>query len=282
MATNTGIEWTDATWNPTRGCSRVSEGCRYCYAERDAARKNENPKLPGYKGFARFVRIGDRPVPQWTGKVELIEAKLGEPLHWKQPRRVFVNSMSDLFHEELQDRDIQRVFNTMHNADWHTYQILTKRAERMRDLLTRVPWWGAWPQWKHAWLGVSVEDRKNKDRIDVLRDTPALVRFLSIEPLLEDLGVLDLRGISWVIVGGESGPGARPFDIQWAHDMVAQCEAAGVACFVKQLGARPGYQRTDGWHDVMLVDRKGGDILNWPADLRVREFPQPDRAEAGR
>ena len=307
-----GISWTDETWNPVRGCSRVSEGCRNCYAERTAARfaGRTTRYAAGYvnidQPFYGFVRITNGH-PQWTGKVELVEKHLEDPLHWKTPRRVFVNSMSDLFHEDLDVLDVLRIVCVIQEAEQHDFQVLTKRADRMAFL---VPWmrqalaqdyerWNGgrfrWPI-PNMWLGVSVEDRENKRRIDVLRKTPAAIRFLSIEPLIEDIGELDLAGIHWVIVGGESGPHARPFDIQWAYSIVRQCVDAGVPCFVKQLGAVPVDSRwmygVTALEDkraiaagralglatppnlLLLKDRKGGDWDEWPEDLRVREFPE--------
>lgn len=274
----TKIEWTDETWNPVRGCSRVSQGCYRCYAERDAARKNFNPKLPGYHGFAQFIQIGGKPQPHWTGKVELIESKLTEPLHWKKPRRVFVNSMSDLFHEALPDEAIDRVFAVIARCPQCTFQILTKRGDRMRQYAQITKAYGIpggfsfasrWPL-PNVWLGVSVEDQANKYRIDLLRRTPAAVRFLSIEPLLEDIGQLDLTGIHWVIVGGESGPQARPCDLQWIESIRDQCRVASVPLFVKQLGANP-VDLLDNWDEL---DSKGGNWDQWPADLQIREFPR--------
>ncbi len=241
----TSIEWTDVTWNPTRGCSRVSEGCRNCYAERQAARNFPGLKSPTTgESFAVLTDSG----PRWTGKLELIEAKLVEPLHWKKPRRVFVNSMSDLFHEDLPDEAIDRVFAVMALCPQHTFQVLTKRADRMRQWMPRDPFTAFerllkggnaginhWPL-PNVWLGVSVEDQANKYRIDLLRQTPAAIRFLSIEPLLEDIGQLDLTGIHWVIVGGESGPGARPIRPEWVRAVRDQCQAANVPFFFKQWG----------------------------------------------
>lgn len=304
MSENTSIQWTDATWNPVRGCSRVSEGCRHCYAERQAARFS-GPGRP----FDGFVRIQTGIGPQWTGKVELVEGHLFDPLKWREPRKVFVNSMSDLFHENLPDEAIDRVFAVMAlaQARGHQFQVLTKRAGRMRDYVSAamprvaklleeelgpLPEGMIWPI-RGLWLGVSVESDENHGRIWELLKTPAAIRFISYEPAL---GPLDLdkwellckdwrRGLTigtyldWVIVGGESGPGARTFDIAWARKVVAQCKAAGVACFVKQLGAHPQEEITvprDGhkWNRPLpLLDRKGGKLSEWPEDLRVREFP---------
>ncbi len=398
MSENTKIEWTDRTWNCIRGCSRVSEGCRNCYAERMAARFSapQNPALP----FVGFVKDG-----KWTGRVELVPEKLAEPLSWRKPARVFVNSMSDLFHESLSDEAIAAVFGVMAGAPHHTFQVLTKRAARMRAWFewlagtarnanvtehytavncaihagvrgnARLNHQQPWPL-PNVWIGVSVENQEAADeRIPWLLNTPAAVRFLSCEPLLggiqldvlrvDDISSLDAltgvrsysgfggrsghtsqqyaRGIDWVIVGGESGPGARPCDVAWIRSIVGQCKAASVPVFVKQLGARPlnidattwsPSKRSDDpagtlecrignrlvaniwpnsegtatwhtwderggggensvdryvegakrevakalvrqqWHGVKLRDRKGGDMAEWPEDLRVREFPE--------
>lgn len=311
MAKPHKISWTDATWNPVRGCSRVSEGCRNCYAERQAARNFPGHRSPTTgEAFAVLTDSG----PHWTGKVELIESKLTEPLHWKKPRRVFVNSMSDLFHEALPTRAIVRCFAVMNLTPWITYQILTKRASRMpllideqmglaaRDcasvMIGRVGRRGknivtdTWPL-PNVWLGVSVEDQPTADaRISELLRTPAALRFVSYEPALAEVDFTrwlpspcygpnvrtndrgSSRVLDWIIVGGESGPGARPFDIEWARETIRRCKAAGVPVFVKQLGTRPGYQRKDGWRDIDLKDSKGGNWDEWEPDLRVREFPR--------
>ena len=213
------IEWTDATWNPVRGCTKISPGCKHCYAERFAERFRGVKGHPFEQGFD--VRI----VPQ----------KLGEPVRWSEPKMVFVNSMSDLFHEDVPLAYITRVVTTMRLARWHTYQVLTKRSGRLREILTG-PLRAAADE-PHIWWGVSVEDRKyGLPRIADLQATPAVVRFLSVEPLLEDLGELPLSGISWVIVGGESGPGARPMKEEWVLSIRKQCRAAGVPFFFKQWG----------------------------------------------
>jgi protein gp37 len=215
--------------------------------------------------------------PRWTGKVELIESALGLPLHWRKPRRIFVNSMSDLFHESLSAYDISRAFAVMRVANWHTYMILTKRATRMFSLLRSAPWWaGTEPDvWKHVWLGVSVEDRKNKERIELLRETPAALHFLSLEPLLEDLGELDLTGISWCIIGGESGPGARRCDVDWIRKIVWQCQVASIPVFVKQLGAHV----IENGERRIKRDKKGGDMDEWAHDIRLREWPEAPNAK---
>lgn len=236
-----GIAWTERTWNPTRGCSRISPGCVNCYAEKIASRFN-GPGAP-FEGFAHKVNGH----AAWTGKVELIESKLLEPLSWRKPQRVFVNSMSDLFHEALSFEDIDKVFTTMIAAPQHVYQILTKRAERMREYFQSGrhdggcgPDRATYHLDQQIWLGCSVEDRQRKTRIDSLRQTPAGLRFLSIEPLLEDIGILDLRGISWVIVGYESGPRPRPAEEQWVRNIKNQCVEAGVAFFYKQAATASG------------------------------------------
>jgi protein gp37 len=219
MSDGSSIEWTDATWNPVRGCTKISPGCKHCYAERFAERFRGVPGHPFEQGF----------------DLRLVPQKLEEPLRWKRSRRIFVNSMSDLFHDGVPSEFIENVAQVMVRADWHVFQVLTKRAARMRDLLrTTLREAGAQP---HIWWGTSVEDRTyGVPRIAELQDSPALVRFLSVEPLLEDLGTLDLRGISWVIVGGESGPRARPMKREWVVSLLEQCREADVPFFFKQWG----------------------------------------------
>lgn len=350
--TNTSIQWTQRVWNPLRGCSLVSAGCRSCYAMRQAHRFSG----PGgaYEGLTKMTPAG----PQWTGKVRLVPEVLEEPLRWRKPSRVFVNSMSDLFHDDVPDEFIDRVFGVMAAARTQTFQVLTKRPERMRRWFERVAQFDApdlfvqqaayeggcawairhgagghlhkvkgtflsfpWPL-PNVWLGVSVEDQRAADeRIPLLLQTPAAVRFLSCEPLLgqirlhfvdrhavqEDDSCADWcdacrrrrdgkvptdAAIDWVIVGGESGPGARPCDVAWIRAIVEQCKAASVPAFVKQLGALPvadgkgvaGFTmgqlsgRDHGHGDahcaIDLRDRKGGDPSEWPEDLRVRQFPE--------
>jgi protein gp37 len=294
MADKTGIAWTDATWNPIRGCSRVSEGCRNCYAETVAARFSDEGAP--YHGFAERGRPGSK----WTGKVELIPNMLDQPLRWKKPRRIFVNSMSDLFHDALPDEAIDRIFAVMALATWHTFQVLTKRPERMRDYCKtlgrhhesdRVSLAAKQINTKtgfcytlgtcgwhlpNVWLGVSVEDQgAANERIPILLDTPAAKRFISAEPLLGpmDLAAIDCDGwheclplgaawlgrdgadeleapqLNWVIVGGESGPNARPMHPDWARDLRDQCQAAGVPFFFKQWGE---------WTPGVNVERQHG------------------------
>lgn len=412
MSSGSNIEWTDSTWNPVVGCTKVSEGCRNCYAmvmaQRVAAAGDAlvctgvpqmSPKQWAYRNVVK--RDGkDKPLPQWNNKVVCIEEALTEPLKWRKPRRVFVNSMSDLFHEDVPFEFIDKVFAVMALAPQHTFQVLTKRPGRMVEYFgiqpegTTRPYHvlnqmyqvalesgsgtpvatlynkmqrtyhedgtrsGFWPL-PNVWLGVSVEDQAAADaRVPLLLQVPTAVRFLSVEPMLgsvtfrpkaDDLrgmvtnmlrGVADkpamLDGIGWVIVGGESGPGARACDVAWVRYVVQQCKEAGVPCFVKQLGARPydgdvefcrfmSYQewvnKASSWlggvnsagkrymtktdavcidkkgrvceiggdfmrardedafsvhcHEVIkLRDRKGGDMAEWPEDVRVREFPK--------
>ena len=219
MSTNSKIEWTDATWNPVRGCTKVSPGCKHCYAERFAERFRGIEGHPFGQGF----------------DLRLVPEKLGEPLRWSEPKMIFVNSMSDLFHPGVPDSFIEQVTKTMQVARWHTYQVLTKRPERMKELLNGILRDAAAE--KHIWWGVSVENRKHGvPRIAQLQDMPAAVRFLSVEPLLEDVGTIPLKGISWVIVGGESGPGARPMKEEWVISIQEQCEDAGIPFFFKQWG----------------------------------------------
>jgi protein gp37 len=219
MSATSEIEWTDATWNPVRGCTKISPGCKHCYAETFAERFRGVPGHPYEQGF----------------DLRLVPDKLAEPLKWASPKMIFVNSMSDLFHKDVPDRYIEQVARVMQLATWHTYQVLTKRAARMGDLLaSRLAFAATLP---HVWWGVSVENRKHGvPRIDHLRRAPAAVRFLSIEPLLEELGEIDLEGIGWVIVGGESGPGARPMEKEWVLKIREQCCLAHVAFFFKQWG----------------------------------------------
>lgn len=309
MSTNTEIQWTDATWNPVRGCSRVSPGCDNCYAMKQAHRF-AGPGKP-YDGLTVLrPKNAKRPGVDWSGRVRLVPKALSEPAGWKTPQNIFVNSMSDLFHEGLKDTARDEVFHWMGVCDdlgrGHTFQILTKRplsaARYFKTGSAYKAWNGprmgpnAWPA-RNVHLGVSVEDRAAKVRIDELRDIPAILRFLSIEPLLEDLGEIDLRGIGWVIVGGESGPGARPCALEWIERIVEQCRAANVPVFVKQLGARVvseqrAYLRPDlslgtdeeakaelgvgsRWlWQAGLAHKKGGDMSEWPEALQVREFPE--------
>jgi protein gp37 len=219
VSLNSHIEWTDATWNPVRGCTKISPGCKHCYAETFAERFRGVKGHPYEQGF----------------DLRLVPEKLTEPFAWRSPKLVFVNSMSDLFQPGVPDEYVEAVSRVMAMADWHTYQVLTKRAERLRDMLKGRLRFAA--DKENIWWGVSVEDRKyGLPRVDDLRQAPAKVRFLSIEPLLEDLGEIDLSGITWVIVGGESGPGARPMKREWVVSIRRQCLEQGVAFFFKQWG----------------------------------------------
>lgn len=323
MSAKSSIEWTDVTWNPVRGCSLVSEGCRNCYAMKQAHRFS-GPGQP-YEGLTYG--------PRWTGKIQLVHDAIEEPLHWKKPRKIFVNSMSDLFHEDVPDEFIERVFVTMARTPRHTYQILTKRPQGMLAFLERNSTGGrifhladdrgvesgAWPL-PNVWLGVSVENQATADeRIPILLETPAAVRFVSAEPLLgpvdlsnylqppdflpgrhvkigpgewivdADRAHLMWHGLDWVIVGGESGPGARPCDVAWIRSIKSQRLAADVSVFIKQLGSRPfvveGSRDAQEWSasgasavmddcgGIHAKDKKGGEMAEWPEDLRLREFP---------
>ncbi|MFO0806715.1 MAG: phage Gp37/Gp68 family protein [Gemmataceae bacterium] len=364
MAENSAIEWTDATWNPTTGCTRVSDGCRNCYAFQLHDMRHEAHKA-GKSVPAQYAKP--------FKELQMFEDRLTAPLSWRKPRRIFVNSMSDLFHKDVPEVFIDRVFAAMALAEWHTYQILTKRPERMAEYFSRaeyrtgriaaavegfaavLPWkkqrrvgdmavtspagvyeglMGGWrsPLPKNVWLGTSVENQDAADkRIPHLLSVPAAVRFLSCEPLLGEVNlrryfhhsyrcpayVPPPRPVSyagqgegctcprlhWVIVGGESGPGARPCRVEWIRSIVDQCRAASVPVFAKQLGGNivtrndmieDAFNGKDGWPDphvehnihgfredhqgadcrVRLVDKKGGDPAEWPADLRVRQFPE--------
>jgi protein gp37 len=305
MSQNTQIEWTDTTWNPVRGCVKVSPGCAHCYAETFAERWRGVKGHPYEQGF----------------DLRLVPEKLMEPLSWRKPRRVFVNSMSDLFQDGVPDEYIDRVFAVMALTPQHTYQVLTKRAERMRDYILRITYDEArsesfyeacdevlegggsqamdqdWPL-PNVWLGVSVENQHFADeRIQLLLQTPAAVRFISAEPLLGPVdieryvGVLkphevELTGpwLDWVIAGGESGAGARDCYLEWIRALERQCAVAGVAFFLKQLGARPiqrvmygpaTFEADQPVHRerLRLRSRKGGDPAEWDEDLRVRQFP---------
>jgi protein gp37 len=214
MASNSHIEWTDATWNPVTGCSKISPGCKHCYAERLAHRL----QLMGQPNYKSGFRLALQP------------HMLNLPLHWKTPKRIFVNSMSDLFHQDVPAKYIKQVFAIMARASWHQFQILTKRSERLRELSDELPW----PV--HVWQGVSIENDAYLSRVDDLRASGAAVKFLSLEPLLGALPSLNLRGIDWVIVGGESGPGARRMEERWVREIREQCRKASVAFFFKQWG----------------------------------------------
>ena len=329
----TNIEWASDVWNPLVGCSRISEGCRHCYAERQAFRAAAMG-ISRYDGITK--KVGGK--IRWTGTINLVEAALELPLKWNRPRRIFVNSMSDLFHEKVSFTWIDRIFTVMARCGQHTFQVLTKRPDKMLDYMKHWLEWqdgresppGTVKPLSNVWLGVSVEDQATADeRIPLLLQTPAAVRWVSYEPAV---GPVDFRRwvtsawegsdpsdpcsgstaprLNWIVVGGESGPGARSFDLAWARQTVAQGRAAGVPVFVKQMGSQPrGWcpwrhhdDRPPVWldkdgvlplvsgqppHDLChalddswwscaprLRDRKGGDQAEWPTDLRVREYPR--------
>lgn len=352
MSTSSNIEWTDSTWTPVKGCTRVSKGCDHCYAVGMTHRLDAMSKAPGvpdrtrkakYAGLTVLNNKGDR---HFNGKVVCDEDALLQPLRWPTPRKVFVSSMSDIFHKDVPFEFLDRIFAVMALCPHLTFQVLTKRAARMEEyfasrmnerewtdnIVHEVERLGKFNRsafdaairfesdgpLKNVWLGTSVEDQEAADeRIPHLLKCPAAVKFLSCEPLL---GPIDLHdafyrarngptdtykrrfsfpelAVSWVIVGGESGPGARPCDVAWVRSIVAQCKAAGVACFVKQLGAHPWaddaiaaplirqwvrdklekrYVTGNGLGSFHLTlrDKKGGDMAEWPEDLRVREFPE--------
>lgn len=236
MADSSSIEWTDATWNPVTGCTKITRGCDNCYAERFAERFRGVPGHPFETGFDLTLR------PE----------RIDQPLRWARPRMIFVNSMSDLFHKEVPTSFIGQVFDTMEAAHWHVFQVLTKRSSLMRDYLRRRYADRAAPG--HIWCGVSVEEGAAKSRVEHLRQAPAAVRFLSVEPLIGAIGKVNLAGIDWVIAGGESGPGARPIHLEWAREIRDQCVDQKVAFFFKQWGGlRPksGGRELDGreWNE---------------------------------
>lgn len=308
--THTKIAWCDSVWNPLRGCSRVSDGCRFCYAERQAGRFSA-PGYP-YEGLVRKTSKGWT----WTGEVRFIEKDLTLPLRWKKPRRIFVASMSDPFHEAVPDEWLDQMFAVMALAPQHVFQVLTKRPARMHAYFgahhREFPWgrineaalrlqrgrvhhdaripFPAMRPLPNVWLGCSVENQSTADeRIPWLLRTPAAVRFLSAEPLLQHVLMRwwlegnDSSGHrpDWVVCGGESGPKARPCNLAWLRGVVQQCHAAGVACFVKQLGSNP-YEEYPPHHGrslpwpffITLKDRKGAAIEEWPAELRVQQWPR--------
>ena len=218
MADSSSIEWTDATWNPVTGCTKITVGCDNCYAARFSERFRGVSGHPFERGFDLTLRL----------------ERLGQPLAWKRPRMIFVNSMSDLFHKEVPETFIDKIFECMEAADWHVFQVLTKRSSLMQRYLRKRYADRAPPA--HIWVGVSVENATAKSRVQHLRASPAAVRFLSVEPLVGPIGPIDLAGIHWVIAGGESGPGARPMHIDWAREIRDRCAAQGVAFFFKQWG----------------------------------------------
>ncbi|HEY3998168.1 MAG TPA: phage Gp37/Gp68 family protein, partial [Candidatus Xenobia bacterium] len=244
MGQKSAIEWTEATWNPVTGCDKISPGCKHCYAERLAHRLKAMGQHIYRNGF----------------ELTLQEQQLNLPLRWKKPQVIFVNSMSDLFHKDVPLEYIQRVFEIMRQAHWHQFQVLTKRAERLEELALHLPW----PD--NVWMGVSVEYDRYAYRIDHLRKVPAACRFLSLEPLIGPVHGMNLNSIHWVIVGGESGPGARPMEEAWVIDIREQCQAAGVPFFFKQWG---GVQKS---RTGRLLEGRTWDDLprrRWERDLDV-------------
>lgn len=234
MAQLSSIEWTDSTWNPIVGCRKVSAGCQHCYAERMAKRLAamataaiEAGQNPGKK--AAYLQVINH-FGRWNGDVFLDYGAVDEPLHWLSPRVIFVNSMSDLFHEDVPDEFVHRVFETMNKCPQHTFQILTKRPERVAQMSSSLPWNS------HIWMGTSVENAAVVDRVHAIRKTKSFVRFLSVEPLIGPIPRLPLKGIHWVIVGGESGPGARSIDPDWVRQIRDRCLDASVPFFFKQWG----------------------------------------------
>lgn len=243
MADHSAIEWTDATWNPVTGCTKITAGCDNCYAERFAERFRGVPGHPFERGFDLTLR------PE----------RIEQPKRWRRGRMIFVNSMSDLFHKDVPTDFIDAVFDTMEEADWHTYQVLTKRSSLMRDYLQARYAERTAPD--HIWTGVSVEDHRGTARIDHLRAAPSAVRFLSVEPLIGPVGEIDLTGIHWVIAGGESGPNARVMHIDWAREIRDACLAQSVPFFFKQWG---GFRPKTGGRT--LDDREWND---WPVKARA-------------
>jgi protein gp37 len=227
MAGISEIEWTDATWNPISGCMMLSPGCTNCYAMRMAARL-QAMEHPSYEGTTR--KSGGRPV--WTGKLHLNEQSLTIPLRWRTPRKIFVNSMSDLFQDGVPISFVKRIWDTMEEAHWHTYQILTKRPENMLAVVSGL----SRPVLTNVWVGTSVESARYKKRITELRRVPAQVRFVSFEPLIGPIGGVNLTGIHWAIVGGESGPRARPMKENWVEEIREQCKEYNAKFFFKQWG----------------------------------------------
>jgi protein gp37 len=259
MSDHSSIEWTQWTWNPVVGCTRVTDGCSACYAFALHDRRHTI-----YVANGGLWRPGGEPMPRQYAlsfsKVQLLPERLEQPLRVRQSRLVFVNSVSDLFHSQVPDDYIRRVFDVMRRAHWHIFQILTKRAGRLRRLGPLLDW----PS--NVWMGVSIENDALTVRADALREVPAAVRFLSCEPLLGPLSSLDLSGIHWVIGGGESGPQARPMRKEWAAGLREHCLGAGVPFFMKQMG-------TVWAREHHSSNQKGGDWNDWPEALRVRDYP---------
>ena len=259
MSRKSAIEWTNGTWNPVTGCTKVSAGCDNCYAERLSERFRGVKGHPFEPGFDLTLR----------------PARLEQPLHWRRPQLIFVNSMSDLFHKEIPKEYIHRVFETMERADWHVYQVLTKRSSLMRRFVRERYPDGDAPS--HMWLGVSIENDTALTRLRHLKETNASVRFVSFEPLLGSVGTVNLENIHWVIAGGESGPGARPVEADWVRELRDQCEFQHVAFFFKQWGGRTpkaGGNTLDGrqWMEYPKIER----VLRSGEPLRAAGAPVED------
>ena len=254
MANNSRIEWTEATWNPVTGCTRASSGCDNCYA----VFMTKRLASIGQEKYRGLINPGKH---HFNGVIKIHPSTLETPLRWKKPRTIFVNSMSDLFHRDVPTEFILQVFDVMQKAHWHQFQVLTKRPERAAELDTILEWA------PNIWMGTSVENQEVVHRIDSLRCTSAQVRFLSLEPLIGPLQNLQLAGIHWAIVGGESGRGARPMQEEWVRDIYMQCTKADVAFFFKQLG-------TIWAHAIGSKDKKGCNWNDLPESLRVRDYPQ--------
>ncbi len=254
MSSQSTIEWTDATWNPVRGCTKVSPGCKHCYAETFAERFRGVPGHPYERGF----------------DLRLVPEKLAEPLRWGKSRMIFVNSMSDLFHEDVPDDYILKVAEVMSLANWHVFQVLTKRSERLKEMLKTSL--RPYSKQQHIWWGVSVEDKKfGLPRIQHLRSAPAAIRFLSVEPLIEELGKINIEGISWVIVGGESGPKARPIKQEWVMSVRDQCKVAGVPFFFKQWGGK-NKKKAGRKLDGQIYDEFPVVTTNPPPQKSIRDY----------
>lgn len=254
MASKSGIQWTDSTWNPVLGCASVSPGCLNCYAAREASGRLKN--VPVYSGLAVDG--------VFTGEIRLLPERLGQPLHWQKPRRIFVNSMSDLFHHDVPIEFQDKVFAVMEDCPQHQFQVLTKRPEIMARRIKQI-YHGAIPS-ENIWLGTTIEHNDYVRRADYLRATPATVRFISAEPLLGPLTDLDLTDIDWLICGGESGRDARRMSEWWCYELRALAAKSGTAFFMKQLGEALGKERSS-------RTRAGHDIESFPEVLQVREYP---------
>lgn len=293
MSDGTKIEWSDASWPVVRGCTKISEGCDNCWAIADAHLHagNKNPKMQAhFQGLTQIVNGR----PNWSGAMRVDESILDWPLRWKEPRKIFVASSGDLFHERLSCKHRRWVFSVMQEAPQHTYQLLTKRADQMHGF---AEWWRRSkldPPPLNWWFGVSIENQQRADeRREHMRAIAAMgcMTWVSYEPAL---GPVDWSGwdfLKWIVIGGESGPRAREFDLAWARHTIEQCRVAGVACFVKQLGRCPQEEKifrpysgvpVSGCDYLILKDRKGGDMAEWPEWARVREFPSAARVNESR